>query len=40
MKQAAELGPGVTSADQIEIVTGDTESKEYAKKVREILKKG
>ena len=40
IKRAAELGLGVTSADQIEIVTGDKESEEFAKKVREVLKKG
>ena len=33
IKRAAELGLGVTSADQIEIVTGDKESEAYAKKV-------
>ncbi len=36
-KRAAELGLGVTSADQIEIVTGDDDSEEYAAKVREVL---
>ncbi len=40
MKRAAELGLGVKSADQIEIVTGETESEEYAVKVREVLAKG
>ena len=35
--RAAELGLGVTSPDQIEIVTDDTESEEFASKVREIL---
>jgi len=40
IKRAAELGLGVKSADQIEIVTGDKESEEYADKVREVLGKG
>jgi len=40
IKRAAELGLGVTSADQIEIVTGDEESEAYAAKVREVLKGG
>ena len=40
IKRAAELGLGVKSADQIEIVTGDKESEEYAEKVREVLGKG
>ncbi len=40
IKRAAELGLGVKAADQIEIVTGDKESEEYAEKVREVLSKG
>jgi uncharacterized protein (DUF362 family) len=40
IKRAAELGLGVKSADQIKIVTGDKESEEYAKKVREELERG
>jgi len=40
IKRAAELGLGVTSADQIQIVTGDKNSEEYAGKVREILGRG
>ncbi len=40
IRRAAELGLGVTSADQIEIVTGDKDSEEFAVKVREVLKKG
>jgi uncharacterized protein (DUF362 family) len=40
IKRAAELGLGVTSADQIEIVTRDEESEEFAKKVRELLGEG
>lgn len=37
--RAAELGLGVTSPEQIEIVTDDTESAEYAARVKEILLK-
>jgi uncharacterized protein (DUF362 family) len=40
IKRAAELGLGVTSADQIELVTGDRASEDYAKKVKEFLAKG
>jgi uncharacterized protein (DUF362 family) len=40
IKRAAELGLGVKAASQIEIVTGDSESEEYAKKVSEVLGKG
>jgi uncharacterized protein (DUF362 family) len=40
LKRAAELGVGVKSAGEIEVVTGDKESEEFAVKVREILKKG
>ncbi len=40
IKRAAELGLGVKSADQIEVVTGDKESEAYARKVREVLAKG
>jgi len=35
--RAAELGLGVQSADQIELVTDDPESEEFAVKVRDIL---
>ena len=35
--RAAELGLGVQSTDQIELVTADPESEEFAVKVREIL---
>ncbi len=35
--RAAELGLGVKSADQIQIVTGDEESKTYCGKIRDIL---
>jgi uncharacterized protein (DUF362 family) len=37
IKRGAELGLGVKSADQIEIVTGDKESEEYAAVIRGIL---
>ncbi|HEX7289270.1 MAG TPA: DUF362 domain-containing protein [Candidatus Angelobacter sp.] len=35
--RAVQLGIGVSSPKQIELVTGDRESAEYAKKIREIL---
>ena len=38
--RAVELGLGVSSPEQIEIVTGDKESEEYAEKVREVLGEG
>ncbi len=38
--RAAELGLGVKSPDQIEIVTADAESRSYADKLREILARG
>jgi uncharacterized protein (DUF362 family) len=38
--RAAELRLGITSPDEIEIITDDTESKKYAKRVNEILLKG
>jgi uncharacterized protein (DUF362 family) len=40
IKRAAELGLGVKSTDQIEIVTGDLESENYTQKIRGILTKG
>ncbi len=40
IKRAAELGLGVKSADQIEVVTGDKESEAYAEVIREILGRG
>jgi uncharacterized protein (DUF362 family) len=40
IKRAAELGVGVKSAREIEVVTGDRESEEMAQKVRGELKKG
>jgi uncharacterized protein (DUF362 family) len=38
--RAVELGIGVKSPDQIEIVTADAASKEYAAKLKEILARG
>ncbi len=38
--RAAEIGLGVQSPDQIEIVTGDAESREYASKLKDILSQG
>jgi uncharacterized protein (DUF362 family) len=38
--RAAELRLGITSPDEIEIITDDTESKKYAKRINEILLKG
>jgi len=38
--RAAELGLGVTSPDQIQLVTGDAESEACASKIRDILLKG
>jgi len=35
--RAAELGLGVTSAKQIQLVTGDAESQTFAGEVRDIL---
>jgi uncharacterized protein (DUF362 family) len=40
IKRAAELGLGVTAADQIEIVTSDKDSEDFAVKVRMELAKG
>ena len=40
IKRAAELGLGVNSADQIEIVTGDKESEAQAVEIRKILATG
>jgi uncharacterized protein (DUF362 family) len=40
IKRAAELGLGVISADQIELVTGDKESAAYAADIRKILAQG
>jgi uncharacterized protein (DUF362 family) len=37
LARAVELGLGVTSADQIELVTGDPDSAAYADRVREML---
>jgi len=38
--RAAELGLGVSSADQIHIITGDAESEAYAEEIRSILLQG
>ncbi len=38
--RAAELGLGVSSAKQIQLVTGDADSKAFAVKVRDILPGG
>jgi uncharacterized protein (DUF362 family) len=38
--RAVELGLGVKSPDQIEIVTGDADSRDYAGKLKEILARG
>ena len=35
--RAAELGVGVASADRIELVTGDAESRDFADRVRDVL---
>jgi uncharacterized protein (DUF362 family) len=40
IKRAVALGLGVTSADQIEIVTGDADSAAYADRVRKVLAGG
>jgi uncharacterized protein (DUF362 family) len=40
MARAVELGIGIKSPSQIEIVTADAESRDYAGKLREILAKG
>jgi uncharacterized protein (DUF362 family) len=40
IKRAAELGLGVKSAGEIELVTGDKPSADFAEQVREILKNG
>jgi uncharacterized protein (DUF362 family) len=38
--RAVEMGLGVKTPDQIELVTGDAESRDYAAKLQEILKQG
>jgi uncharacterized protein (DUF362 family) len=38
--RAVELGLGITSPDQIELVTGDDKSRDYAGKLKEILARG
>jgi uncharacterized protein (DUF362 family) len=40
IKRAAELGVGIKSAKEIEVVTGDKESEEFAERVRGELAKG
>jgi len=40
IKRAMELGLGVTSADQIQIITGDKDSEAFAADIRKILAKG
>jgi uncharacterized protein (DUF362 family) len=40
LARAVELGLGVESPEQIELVTGDSESADYAAKLKEILKQG
>ena len=40
IKRAAELGLGVKSADEIQIITGDKDSESYAAEIRKILSKG
>ena len=40
LARAVELGLGVKSADQIELVTADAESRDYADKLRQILAQG
>jgi len=40
MARAVELGLGIKTPEQIEIVTADTESSEYAGKLRKILAQG
>ncbi|MBN1162046.1 MAG: DUF362 domain-containing protein [Dehalococcoidales bacterium] len=40
IKRAVELGLGVKSAKEIEIITGDKDSEEYAEKVRGVLGRG
>jgi uncharacterized protein (DUF362 family) len=40
IQRAAELGLGIAGPDQIEFVTPDRESSEYAKKLQSILSQG
>jgi uncharacterized protein (DUF362 family) len=40
IKRAAELGIGVKGASEIEVVTGDKESEDYAAEIRKLLAKG
>jgi len=38
--RAVELGLGVSSPHEIQVITGDEESEEYAQAIREILARG
>jgi uncharacterized protein (DUF362 family) len=40
LARAAEIGVGVRSPEQIELVTADEDSRNYAAKLKEILKEG
>lgn len=40
IQRAVEIGLGVAKAEQIEIVTGDAESRTYAGTLRDILAQG
>jgi uncharacterized protein (DUF362 family) len=40
IKRAVELGLGIKSAGEIELVTGDKAGAEYARKIKEVLAKG
>jgi uncharacterized protein (DUF362 family) len=40
LQRAVELGLGISKPDQIDLVTADTESRQYAATLREILAKG
>jgi hypothetical protein len=40
MKQAVEIGLGVSGPEEIEIVTDDSISKAYANRITDILMKG
>lgn len=39
ISRAVELGLGVRSADEIEIITDDRESEQYARRLEKILRK-
>ncbi len=40
LRRAVELGLGISDPQQIEFVTGDKESRKYAEKLKEILRRG